>query len=118
MFMTTRMQLVLEGVSEQPLAGVKAALFDRDEGDPDDFLDRGVTDENGEVLFKFDSSRYTDKEDSPSWRLESLPDLYVKVYDAGDQEVYSTRSETIQDKLPKRFKITVSRELAVEHGFL
>ena len=65
MLLTTRMKLVLAGEPETPLPGVKVALYDRDEADPDDHLDTGVTDAQGEVLFKFDSERYTDAEDSP-----------------------------------------------------
>ena len=112
MLLTTRMKLVLEDAPETPVSGVKVALYDRDEGDPDDFLDSGVTDDGGEIPFRFDSSRYTDKEDSPSWRLESLPDLYIKIFNAQGEEVYSTRTNTMQDKLPKRFTVTIGREQA------
>jgi hypothetical protein len=118
MFMTTRMKLVMDGGSETPLSGVKVALYDRDEIGYDDYLDTGITDANGEILFKFDSTRYTDAEDSPSWRLDSLPDLYVVIYDAQDRKIYTTRSDAMQDKLPKQFTITLTRSLVEKHALV
>ena len=118
MFMTTRMKLALAGEPEVPLSGVKVELYDRDEVLSDDYLDAGVTDESGEIVFKFDSKDYTDAEDGPAWRLESLPDLYVVVYSAGGERLYSTRSETVEDKLPVHFTITIDRSLAEEGGLI
>lgn len=118
MLLTTRMKLALAEAPETPLAGVRIALYDRDEADPDDHLDSGVTDAQGEILFKFESGRYTDAEDGPSWRLESLPDLYVVIYDAQGRVVCTTRAQVMQDKLPKRFTIAVSRALAEEYGLM
>jgi hypothetical protein len=118
MFMTTRMKLVLDEKPERPLSAVKVALYDRDEAGPDDYLDSGVTDPQGEVLFKFDSDQYTDAEDNPSWRLDSMPDLYVVVYDAQGRKVWTTRSQVVRDKLPKRFTINISRVLAEEFGLI
>jgi hypothetical protein len=118
MFVTIRMKLALDEAPEVPLSGVQVALYDRDENDPDDHLDSGVTDAQGEILFKFDSGRYTDAEDGPSWRLESLPDLYVVIYDAQGQRVHSTRPFFMRDALPKRFTITISRALAEENGLI
>ena len=102
MLMTTRMMLVLEEAPETVLSGVRVALFDRDEIIADDFLAEGVTDEQGEILFNFHSEAYTDAEDAPAWRLESLPDLYVVIYNPRGEPVYDTRSEVMQDRLPKR----------------
>ena len=112
MLIVTRMKLVLEGEEEMPLPDISVALFDRDESDPDDFLAKGLTDQNGEILFKFDSSRYTDFEDGPEWRSESLPDLYVVLYDRGGNAVYNTRSQTEFDKLPKKFTIVLPYDVA------
>jgi len=118
MFLVTKLRLLLDETTEIPLPGVKVALFDRDEADPDDHLASDFTNEHGEILFKFDSSRYTDEEDSPSWRLDSLPDLYVVIYDAYDQVIYGTRSVYMKDKLPKEFTIRLHRDLAEQHGLL
>ena len=118
MLLTTRLMLALEGEPETGIPGVKVSLFDRDIHDEDDHLATEVTDANGEVLFAFDSDLYTDAEHQPEWRLDSLPDLYIVVYDAQDQEVLTTRSEALQDNLPRRFTVEVSRELVEKHKLL
>jgi hypothetical protein len=64
------------------------------------------------------ASIYRDAEDRELWRLESLPELYVKVYDAHDQIVLSTLSETQADKLPKLITVLVSQALVDQHGLM
>jgi len=118
MLLTTRVKLVLAEASESALAGVKVALYDRDLQDEDDLLGIGVTDDSGEVLFAFDSEKYTDAEDQPSWRVDALPDLYVLVYDKEDQALLSTRAQTQENKLPKRLVIPIDRELAEDYGLI
>lgn len=118
MLLTTRVKLVLAETPTTPLAGVRVELYDRDQGDPDDRLGEGVTDAKGEVLFSYDSSLYTDTEDKPDWRIDSLPDLYVVVYDKAGQVVLSTRSEALENQLPKLITVPVGRELAEKHRLL
>ena len=112
MLLTTRVKLVLSSSPGTGIPGVKVSLYDRDIQDEDDFLATAVTDDQGEIFFSFDS------EEKDLWRLESLPDLYVKVYDARGQVVLSTKSETLDDKLPKLITIPISQELVEKHGLM
>jgi len=118
MLLTTRVKLVLSNSPGTGIPGVKVSLYDRDIQDEDDFLATAVTDNQGEIFFNFNSEQYTDAEEKDIWRLESLPDLYVKVYDARDQVVLSTRSETLEDKLPKLLTVPISQELVEKHGLM
>jgi hypothetical protein len=118
MLLATRVRLTIDGPEETALVGVKVALFDRDLTKADDLLGKERTDHKGEILFTYDSSVYSDPEDSPAWKTDSLPDLYVVVYDAQDQVLYSTRSEVIKDQLPKLIPVRISRELVEKHGLL
>ena len=118
MLLTTRVKLVLSSSPATGISGVKVSLFDRDLQDEDDYLATAVTDGHGEIFFRFDSEQYTDAEEQELWRLESLPDLYVKVYDAQDQVVLSTRSGALEDKLPKLITVPISQELVEKHGLM
>lgn len=118
MLLTTRLKLTLQEPSNTALRGVKVSLYDRDEGDPDDYLATGVTDSEGEILFQFDSEQYTDVEDGPEWRLDSLPDLYIVIYDAQGNPVYTTRSEYLKHALPRRFEIAVPTAVARAHDLI
>ena len=118
MLLTTRVKLVLAETPTVGLPNVKVALFDQDIDDEDDPLGTGVTDAQGEFLFAYDSSLYTDAEDKDDWTIASLPDLYVIAYDAQGQEVVNTREQTRRDKLPKLLTVPVSRALAEAHGLL
>ena len=100
------------------LPGVKLALYDRDISDEDDFLASGVTGENGEARLVFDSDQYTDQEDQPAWRLDSMPDLYVKVYNHQGVEIFSTRDRTVDDRLPDLITVALPKELADQHHLL
>ena len=116
--MVTRIRLVRATDPQQGLPGVKVALFDRDIQDPDDHLSTGETDAAGEVLFKFDSDQYTDSEDSELWRIDSMPDLYVVIYNRSGEVILSTRSETQENKLPELITVPISEELIQAHGLL
>ncbi|MFN8470907.1 MAG: hypothetical protein U0822_01695 [Anaerolineae bacterium] len=114
----TRVKLVLADAPKTGIPGVKMSLFDKDVTNPDDYLGAGVTDENGEVLFAYDSSAFVDSEDGPEWSIASLADLFVVVYDASGAEVLNTRDQTVDDKLPARLVISIDRTLAEKHGLL
>ena len=118
MLHATRVKLVLAETPETVLPGVRVALYDRDEHDQDDFLAEGVTDVQGEIFFSFQAYQYADLEDQPEWSIESLPDLYVVVYDAQDRQVLSTRQQTQTDRTPLLLTVPVKRELAQQHGLV
>ncbi len=110
-----RVQLV---VSEEPKRGVpnaRVSLYDRDWQSQDDLLGTAVTDGKGEIVFEFDEKKYKDAEDSPDWRIESLPDLYVNVYDAQGNVVYSTREVVERDKFPKLLVVPIPRVVIEKH---
>jgi hypothetical protein len=111
MILVVRVKLVTEEDRGRSLPGVRLALYDRDKTDEDDFLAEGVTGENGEAKLVFDSDQYTDQEDQPAWRLDSMPDLFVKVYNHEGQEIYSTRDQAAQDKLPDQIIVELPKEL-------
>jgi hypothetical protein len=118
MLLATRVKLV---TAESPVAGipgVKVGLFDRDTRSEDDMLGTEITDERGIARFYFDSKVYTDGEDQPAWQKESLPDLYVVVYDAQGSIVISTRSEVVEDKIPDEIVVPLSKELVDRHQLL
>jgi len=118
MLLTVRVKLVLSESPEQCLAGVRVSLYDRDTHDKDDLLATAVTDSQGEIFFSFESEDYTDAEDRPSWRVNSLPDLYVVIFNAAGQAIHSTRTDTIQDKLLKIMIIPIESALAEKHNLL
>lgn len=118
MLLTTRVRVVLAEDSSVRMPGVRVTLYDRDEGDPDDRLGDGMTDERGEILFSYDSAAYTDSEDKDDWRISSLPDLYVVVTAADGQTVLNLRDQALQNQLPRLITVPVPRALAEQHGLL
>jgi hypothetical protein len=118
MLLTSRIKFVLSEDQTTGLTGVKVSLFDRDLKDEDDFLATGTTDAQGEILFRFDSEQYMDEEDRPLWQKESLPDLYIVAYDSSGKEVFSTRSEAVQDKLIRTATFPFTKEQALEYGWI
>jgi hypothetical protein len=115
MILVVRVKLVTEEDRGRLLPGIHVALFDRDKTDEDDFLAKGVTGETGEARLVFDSDQYTDKEDQPAWRLDSMPDLYVRVYNREGEEIYSTRDRTPEDKLPDLIVVSIPKELVDQY---
>jgi hypothetical protein len=118
MILVVRIKLVLEEDPDKVLSGVKLALYDRDQADEDDFLASGETSENGQARLVFDSDQYTDKEDQPAWRLDSMPDLFVNVYNRAGEVIYSNRESATVDRLPDLITLALPRELAEQHGLL
>jgi hypothetical protein len=118
MFLTTRVKLFVAESPITPLPDVKISLFDKDTYDEDDLLATETTDTGGEVFFGFDSERYTDIEDQPEWKIDSMPELYVVVYDSQDQVVLSTRDQALQDKLMRLIEVPISQELISQHGLM
>lgn len=112
MKLAMRARIVNADTPKQGLANITVELYDRDWQSADDFLGKGVTDAKGEIIFEFDEKAYQDDEDGPAWRVEALPDLYVKVYDARGAMVYSTRDVVERDKFPQLLIVPVPRALA------
>jgi hypothetical protein len=115
MILVTVVKLVIAETPDVTLPGVKINLYDRDSYSMDDYLVSGVTDEKGKARLVFDSEQYTDEDDAPAWRIESLPDLYVVVYAADGQVVLSTREATEQDSLPSWITVGIPRPLVERH---
>ncbi len=118
MILVVRVRLVIKEDPSKLLPGVKLALYDRDKTNEDDFLASGVTGEKGEARLVFDSEQYTDQEDQPAWRLDSMPDLFVIVYNQQGEEIYSTRDQTVEDRLPDVIVVGLPEELADRHHLL
>ena len=93
-------------------------MFDKDTHDEYDLLATETTDAGGEIFFGFDSERYTDTEDRPEWKIDSLPELYVVVYDSQYLVVLSTRDQALQDKLMRLIEVPISQELITQHGLM
>jgi len=118
MILFTHVRLVLEDDPEKGIPGVELVLYDRDEADEDDRLASAVTDDQGEVLFKFESKSFMDAEDQAQWRIDSLPDLYVVARAKRGEVILSTRSQATPNKIPDLITIPVSRALVDQHGSL
>ena len=118
MILATRIKLVIAETPEIALSGVKVALYDRDEHSMDDYLGAAVTDEKGEARLVFESEAYTDEEDLPLWKLDSLPDLYVMVYSPVGEVILTTRQEVERDNLPQQMVVGVPEELARQVGLV
>lgn len=118
MKLVMRVKLVLHEDSRHVLPGIKVSLYDRDWKSEDDLLGTDVTDAKGEIFFNFEEKDYQDTEDGPDWRAESLPDLYVKVYDAEGKVVYSTRDVVERDKFPKLLVVPIPRAILERHNLL
>jgi hypothetical protein len=118
MILAARIKLVIAETPEIPLAGVKVALYDRDERSMDDFLGTGTTNAMGEVRIAFESEAYADEEDLPAWRLDALPDLYVMVYSPDNTVILTTREEVDWNHLPEQIVVGVPEETARSHQLI
>jgi hypothetical protein len=118
MIVAIRACVVLAENPEIAIPGLKVGLYDRDQASMDDFLGSGVTDERGEYRFVFDTDAYTDEEDQPMWKIDSLPDLYVMIYNRSGEIIFSTREQVVENNLPKVILIGMPRELADMHHLL
>ena len=103
MYYSTVVRVVREG-TEEPVAGAKVSLFDRDRFLKDDLLGEGDTNAQGEVRFDYNSEDFVDLDD----RLTGVfPDLYVVVRAADGSEVVTTRAETVPNTPRKSITVTV-----------
>jgi hypothetical protein len=121
-YVTTVRVLVKE--TRQPLAGITVGLYDRDERSPDDPLGRAPTNQFGEVMFRYHTKNFADgpfgSDDGgvgPAGR-DTVPDLFVILYDALGKEIVSTRETATQNSAPEHLLVLVDAELATRHGLL
>jgi hypothetical protein len=100
-FVTTVRLLVSE--TRKPLANVKVELFDRDEYSADDSLGVGVTNQFGEVTFKYTTKDFTDtllRTDDKvgvGASADTTPDLYPVVYNSKNEVVVNRREQATQN---------------------
>ncbi len=103
MYYSTVVRVVREG-TEEPVAGARVSLFDRDRFLKDDLLGEGDTNAQGEVRFDYNSEDFVDLDD----RLTGVfPDLYVVVHAADGSAAVTTRAETVPNTPRKSITVTV-----------
>jgi hypothetical protein len=107
---------VLLSESREPVAGVKVALYDRDDKSDDDLLGTGTTNKIGEVDFHYRTRDFTDgalglRDDGK----DSTPDLYAVVYNAAGDAVLSTRDHATQNKASGHILVLLDETIAQVH---
>lgn len=78
-----------EAESKQPLAGLRVHAFDKDLL-RDDPLGHAVSGADGRFEIQFTELDFRDV-------IESRPDLYFRVFDASEREVFSTKDRPIRN---------------------
>jgi hypothetical protein len=115
MYFSTIVRVVDADQPDRGIVGVKVALFDADLLFRDDHLGAGSTSENGEVRFEYSSEQFVDFNDRFGGEM---PELYAVVYDADDKEVFSTRTELMENQARKQITVCVPHDLLQRHGLL
>jgi hypothetical protein len=111
----TKVKLVVEDEPGEWIPAAIVCLYDRDRLTRDDHLGTNVTNVYGEATFRFSSKDFVDLDD----RLGgSLPELYIKVFDAEGNCVVSSRAEALPNAVPELIRVPISRELAVRHRLI
>lgn len=105
-------------IEEDPAEWISCAivyLYDRDRLSRDDHLGMDITNHFGEATFRFTNEEFVDVDD----RLGgSLPELYVKVFDAAGECVLSTRASAVPNQVPALIRVPIRRDLAHRHGLI
>jgi hypothetical protein len=96
---------VVEEESGKPLAGLQVKGFDKDLIF-DDKLGTSVTDEKGQFRIDFSSFNF-----SLLPNMETVPDVYVRVFDAAGKKLLYTSEKAIrhQHGVEERFDIRISK---------
>lgn len=111
----TTVKLFVEDSPSEWIACAVVYLYDRDRVSRDDFLGMDITNEYGEVTFRFTSDQFMDVDD----RLGgALPELYVQVFGRDDRCVLSTRAQAERNHIPGLIRVPMPRDLAREHGLI
>ena len=111
----TRVKLFIEGSPSEWVSGAIVCLYDRDRVSRDDHLGTDVTNAYGEADFRFTEAQFLDVDDRVGG---SLPELYVRVYDADGRCVLSTRARARPNAVPNLLPIAIDRELARRHRLI
>lgn len=114
-YITTVRVLLRE--SRKAVTGIKVALYDRDEKSEDDLLGTGTTNKIGEVDFHYKTRDFADgalglTDDGV---LDTVPDLYVIVYNADDEIILSTRDNATQNKASGHILVLLDEAVAQVH---
>lgn len=118
-YVTTVRLLVSE--TRKPLANVKVELFDRDEYSADDSLGVGMTNQFGEVTFKYTSRDYadtllgTDDTVGVGPGADTVPDLYPVVYNNRGESVVNRRDQATLNKAALNLLVLVDEAVAQQH---
>jgi hypothetical protein len=115
MYFSTVVKVVDASEPSRGIPGVKVALFDHDLITRDDKLGAGSTSETGEVRFEYTSEDFVDIDDKFGGEM---PELYAVVYDAHDQEVFSTKADIMDNTARKQITVCVPHELLQRHGLI
>ena len=94
---------VVEAGSRKPLAGLRVRAYDKD-WVLDDKLGDTVTDATGRFEIAYTESQYRDLE-------ETLPDLYLRVYDASGKKLLYTSEKAVRRsaQVTERFDIEIPK---------
>lgn len=105
-------------VEEDPTQWISCAivyLYDRDRLSRDDHLGMDITNSFGEAVFRFSDEEFVDLDDRVGG---SLPELYVKLFDAAGECVLSTRASAVPNRVPALIRVAVPRDVALRHGLI
>ncbi len=58
------------------------------------------------------------RKDLPLWKIDSLPDLYIMVYNADGEVIHSSREEAEENNLPQLITIDIPQDLVERHRLL
>lgn len=111
----TKVKLHVAGEPNEWIASAIVCLYDRDRLTKDDHLGMNITNPYGEAVFRFTGADYLDIDDRIGG---SLPELYVKVFDAEGRCVVSTRADAVRNRVPELIRIPIEREVAERHGLI
>jgi hypothetical protein len=111
----TKVKLFVEGSPSEWISCAIVYLYDRDRLTRDDHLGMNITNVYGEASFSFTDADFLDLDERIGG---SLPELYVRVFDAEARCVFSTRARAQRNEVPALIPVPIPRALAVEHGLL
>ena len=107
---TTVVRVTGQGV---PLPNLRVSLFDRDRFSKDDRLGTGTTDAAGEVHFEYGTSDFADLEDRMSG---SLPDLYCVVHAEDGSEIFTDKTQALDNTPRRRIDVELPADVVERHG--
>jgi hypothetical protein len=112
---------VLVRENREPLANVRVELFDRDQHSADDSLGFLITNKTGEVIFKYTTADFADgimgSDDGFALgkKRDTIPDLYVVVYDKDERIVIDQREETVENFAATHIVVLIDEALVQQY---